>query len=48
VGYENPDHGPISRFILEMIQDRAIVTVRGTPTGTRMRSINGTISNDLE
>jgi len=27
VGYENRDFGPISRFISEMVQDRAIVTI---------------------
>jgi len=45
-GTKNRVFRPICRLIAEMVQDRAIVTMERQET--RMRSIDGVISNDLE
>jgi len=48
VGYEkNHDFRPISRFIPELMQDRAIITMEGEEE-TAPKLSNGTILNDLE
>jgi len=44
---KNHDSRPISRFISQMMQDRAIVTVEGKYETAPMLS-NGTGLNDLE
>ena len=44
---KNQDFQPISRFISELIQDRAIVTMEGEYE-TVPRLLNGTSFNDLE
>ena len=41
---KNRDFRPISRFISEMIQDRAVVAIKGEQETVRKLS-NGTISN---
>jgi len=44
---KNRDFRPISRFISQMMQDRAIVTMEGEQE-TAPKLSNGTGSNDLE
>ena len=44
---KNHDFRPISRFILEQMQDRAIVTIEGEQE-TALKLSNGTSLNDLE
>jgi len=46
-GMKNRDFRPSSRFISEMIQDRAIVTMEGEQE-TVPKISNGAISSDLE
>ena len=46
-GWKNDDFRPISRFISEMMQDRAIVTMEGEQE-TALKLSNGTSLNDLE
>ena len=46
-GMKNPDFQSISRFISEMMQIRAIVTMEGEYE-TIPSFLNATISNDLE
>ena len=45
--WKNDDFRPISRFISEMMQDRAIVTMEGE-WETAQKLSNGTSLNDLE
>ena len=47
VVYQNRDFRPISRFILEMIQDRTTVTMKCEHEAVPRLS-NGTIFNDCE
>jgi len=46
-GMKNHDFRPISRFISQMMQDRAIVTMEGEQE-TALKLSNGTGLNDLE
>jgi len=44
---KNNDFRPISRFVSEMMQDKAIVTMEGEPE-IALKLSNGTSFNDLE
>jgi len=46
-GLKNRDFRPISRFIWEMMLDKAIVTIEGE-SKTASKLSNGTVLNDFE